>query len=97
MHAMIEARRIDPKRVDRAIRELKARPLGGGRYEVFGGSEPHWVNLTASDAAGRCDCADHLWKGVVCKHMIAALIAEKHAAVFPLALERYVLISKGAN
>ena len=40
-----------------------------------GGEEPHWVDLYTA-AYPRCDCADHLWRDAICKHILAALIRE---------------------
>jgi hypothetical protein len=61
---------VDPARLRKAMR-LEARRVGSGQYEVRG----HWVDLYSPDVP-RCDCADHLWKDQICKHMLAAMLAE---------------------
>lgn len=46
--------------------------LGSSTFKVNG----HHCDLTASDAAGRCTCADYIYrresKGEDCKHLAAA-------------------------
>jgi hypothetical protein len=66
---------IDPNRLSRALR-LNAKPSGAlGRYYVWGGTEPHWVDLY-TEQNPRCDCGDHEWRQLICKHMLAALLRE---------------------
>lgn len=59
-----------------ARQRLPVRRVGPGRYRVG----QHDVDLHASDAAGRCTCADYLYrkesKGLDCRHMRAARILE---------------------
>lgn len=43
--------------------------LPKGHYYVTGGQEPHYVCLTDLT----CDCADHLWRDTLCKHIKACL------------------------
>lgn len=75
---------IDTTRLVKAM-TLRARRLGQGRYRIDGGSEPHFVDLVSPDVP-RCDCGDHLYRDSICKHMLAALICERHPAVFDAAL-----------
>jgi hypothetical protein len=65
---------VDPARLERSV-SLAAVRMGPGRYRVSGGSEEHWVDLR-SPQHPRCDCADHLWRDRVCKHMLVALLHE---------------------
>jgi hypothetical protein len=65
---------IDPDRLERSL-QLHASRAGPGRFRVEGGAHTHWVDLYTSDLP-RCDCADHLWREQVCKHILAALLRE---------------------
>jgi len=65
---------VEEGRLERCL-DLHVRPLGGGRYYVSGGCEPHYVDLR-SPFLPRCDCGDHLWRERVCKHILAALLRE---------------------
>lgn len=65
---------VDRSRLERSLR-LHGERVGHGRYHFTGGSEPHWVDLY-TEAFPRCDCADHLWRDAICKHILAALIRE---------------------
>ena len=65
---------IDTARLERGLR-LHGEKVGHGRYRFTGGEEPHWVDLYTA-AYPRCDCADHLWRDAICKHILAALIRE---------------------
>lgn len=70
---------IDLARLERSLR-LHGERCGHGRYRFDGGTEPHWVDLyTASHP--RCDCADHLWRDTICKHILAALLREGNEPV----------------
>jgi hypothetical protein len=40
----------------------------------------HWVDLTSADVP-RCDCGDHTFRDVLCKHILACLLAESHPVV----------------
>lgn len=55
-----------------ARQRLPVRRVGPGRYRVG----EHDVDLHASDAAGRCTCADYVFrkesKGLDCRHIRAA-------------------------
>jgi hypothetical protein len=63
---------VDAARLTRGL-ELHVERAGYGRFRVSGGDEPHWVDL-ADPGTPRCDCGDHLWRGVACKHLLAALL-----------------------
>jgi hypothetical protein len=65
---------VDRSRLERSL-GLHGERVGYGRYHFTGGSEPHWVDLYTA-AFPRCDCADHLWRDAICKHILAALIRE---------------------
>src|SRR5687768_5427681 len=65
---------VDLSRLERGL-GLRVERAGEGRYQVFGGDEPHWVDLH-STAHPRCDCGDHLWRESVCKHILAAMLRE---------------------
>ncbi len=70
---------IDRARLARSLR-LAGVKVGEGRYRVDGGREAHWVDLYTASIP-RCDCADHLWRESVCKHILAALVREGHERV----------------
>jgi hypothetical protein len=69
---------IDLGRLERAL-ALQAFPVGGRRFEVTGGEETHFVDLTPG-AASPCDCPDLAWRGGPregpCKHLLRARLAE---------------------
>jgi len=65
---------VDPARLERSL-GLRVRRLGHGRYRVWGGKEPHWVDLYTRRMP-RCDCGDHIWREKVCKHILAAMLRE---------------------
>ena len=65
---------IDSARVERGV-QLECEDLGDGRYRVTGGDSVHWVDLVSLDHP-RCDCGDYLWRDVVCKHIVAAMLRE---------------------
>jgi len=65
---------IDPARLERSL-GLRVRRVGRGRYQVWGGREPHWVDLYTRRMP-RCDCGDHIWRERVCKHILAVLLRE---------------------
>ena len=65
---------IGPDRLLRAL-ELGVERVGRGRYRVTGGDESHYVDLI-DPGVERCDCADHLLRQVVCKHLLACLLRE---------------------
>jgi hypothetical protein len=75
----LEQLSIDRGRLERSLTLAGVR-VGDGRYRVDGGREAHWVDLYTA-AIPRCDCADHLWREAVCKHILAALIREGHERV----------------
>ncbi len=62
----------DPYRLRRA-RDLRVQPLGGGRYRVTGGTDPHEVRERAGTL--RCDCADFRKGQPRCKHILAVRLA----------------------
>lgn len=70
---------IDLSRLERSL-GLRAEPQGRGRYRVWGGREPHWVDLHSAHHP-RCDCGDHLWRERICKHILAALLREGNEQV----------------
>lgn len=77
--------KFDRKRVNRALGIVQARKvalLPNGAALVEGNSEPaYWVNSEG------CDCPDHLWRGVTCKHQIARFIALKMQVLSAPSLE----------
>lgn len=72
---------VDLGRLERAL-ALQAFAVGQRRFEVTGGEEPHFVDLSP-DAASPCDCPDLAWRGGAdpspCKHVLRARLAEGHA------------------
>ena len=65
---------VDLPRLERSLR-LSGERVGEGRYRVSGGVEAHWVDLYTAQYP-RCDCADHLWREAICKHILAALLRD---------------------
>lgn len=65
---------VDSARLERSLK-LRAEPVGRGRYRVWGGEDPHWVDLYTRRMP-RCDCGDHIWRDRVCKHILAAMLRE---------------------
>jgi uncharacterized Zn finger protein len=65
---------VETGRLERGV-TLVAERVGRGRYQVTGGREQHWVDLTTPNQP-RCDCGDHVWRDRVCKHILAALLRE---------------------
>ena len=65
---------VDPARLERSL-GLRVRRIGRGRYRVWGGSEPHYVDLYTRRMP-RCDCGDHIWRDRVCKHILAVMLRE---------------------
>lgn len=65
-------------RVEHALL-LQAHPIGPRRFEVSGGAEHHFVDLSPV-AACPCDCGDLIWRGGrrpgPCKHMLRCMLAE---------------------
>jgi len=70
----IERVGIDLDRLERSL-NLHALRTGPGRFRIDGGAHAHWVDLYTTDLP-RCDCADHLWRERICKHILAALLRE---------------------
>ena len=70
---------IELGRVERGV-QLVCEAIGDRKYRVTGGDYTHWVDLVSPDHP-RCDCGDHLWREVVCKHIIAARLREGDEAV----------------
>lgn len=68
---------IDLGRLERAL-SLQAVPLGGLRFEISGGEDRHYVDLSPT-APCPCDCGDMIWRGGPsdgpCKHMLRARLA----------------------
>jgi hypothetical protein len=83
----IERVGIDFDRLERSL-ALRAERIGPGRFRVDGGEHTHWVDLYTADLP-RCDCADHLWRERVCKHILAGLLREGDEQVLG-ALQRLV-------
>lgn len=65
---------IEPDRLLRAL-HLEVERIGRGEYRVSGGEETHYVDLI-NPSVERCDCADHLLREIVCKHLLACLLRE---------------------
>jgi hypothetical protein len=70
---------VDRSRLERSL-GLRGERVGHGRYHFTGGKDPHWVDLYTA-AFPRCDCADHIWRDAICKHILAALIREGNERV----------------
>jgi hypothetical protein len=70
---------LDLARLERSL-GLRAEPAGEGRYRIVGGEHDHWVDLYTA-AYPRCDCGDYLWRDLVCKHILAALMREGNEQV----------------
>lgn len=70
---------VDLARLARSL-VLNGERVDYGRYRVTGGREPHWVDLYTARTP-RCDCADHLWRDEICKHILAALLREGNERV----------------
>lgn len=72
---------VDLGRLERAL-ALQAFPVGRRRFEVTGGEESHFVDLSPG-APSPCDCPDLVWRGGPgegrCKHVLRARLAEGHA------------------
>jgi hypothetical protein len=83
---------IDSDRLERSL-GLRAERLGPGRFRIEGGEHTHWVDLYTADLP-RCDCADHLWREQICKHILAALLREGDDHVLA-ALQRLVAQLRG--
>lgn len=81
---------IDRGRFHRALFLGTAR-IGGGQYRVFDPLKPlkheeaHHVDLYSNDTP-RCDCGDHEYRQLLCKHILACLLVEKH----PVAVQALV-------
>jgi hypothetical protein len=84
----IERVGIDLDRLERSL-GLQAQRVGPGRFRIDGGEHTHWVDLYTADLP-RCDCADHLWRERICKHILAALLREGDEQVLG-ALRRLVV------
>lgn len=69
---------VELGRLESALR-LRVREIGPHRFEVTGGAEPHFVDLSPGTACP-CDCGDFTWRGGShpgpCKHMLRAMLAE---------------------
>lgn len=79
---------IDPIRLEKALTLTVRSAHQDGTGEVLDGcyfavdaAHPeddtggHWVDLYSADVP-RCDCGDHTFREVVCKHILAALLVE---------------------
>lgn len=70
--------------LDRLARafSLTVAALGGGRYQVTGGSAPngHTVTILAGEQVPTCSCRDSRTR-VVCKHSVAVLLTQAPAAL----------------
>ena len=64
---------IDEGRLARAV-HLDATRVGSGHrcYQVTGGARTHVVDLDD----GLCDCEDHLWRNMTCKHILVCQLRE---------------------
>jgi hypothetical protein len=65
---------IETTRLEKSL-GLVGEWVAEGQYRVTGGHDAHWVDLYTA-AYPRCDCADHLWRDAICKHILAALLRE---------------------
>lgn len=65
---------VDPARLVRAL-QLSVVRIDRGRYETSGGKAVHYVDLI-DPAMERCDCADFIWRQIVCQHLLACLLRE---------------------
>ena len=73
--ATTDATAIEPGRLRRAVFLDVVRLGPGRRYLVSGGARSHVLELDTDD--GRlCDCEDHLWRNLVCKHILACQLRE---------------------
>jgi hypothetical protein len=76
--------RVDPVRLMRAIGCYRVVPGSRYGYErqyaVIGGVEEYAVDLR-DEAACPCDCGDHTWRDLLCKHALAALLYEGNQRV----------------
>jgi hypothetical protein len=70
----IERVGIDFDRLERSL-GLRAERIRPGRFRIAGGEHTHSVDLYTTDLP-RCDCADHLWRERICKHILAGLLRE---------------------
>jgi hypothetical protein len=76
---------IEKGRLGRALFLGTAR-IGDGQFRVFNPLTPldeestHHVDLYSSDIP-RCDCGDHEYRGMICKHILACLLVERHPVV----------------
>lgn len=89
---------IDKTKLERAL-TYRAEPMQGeraGRYVVYDALDPvkqsHHVDLHSSDVP-RCDCGDFTYrgeaKGILCKHILACLLAEEHPVVADALVEYF--------
>jgi helicase len=69
---------VDPYRLRRAL-ELRVTPLGGRRFRVVGGSDPHIVKQL--DITYRCDCGDFRKGQRNCKHVLAVRMHRQERTV----------------
>ncbi len=69
---------IEPRRLARAlwleVERLMVEQWDTRQYrvtgaEAFASTAPHDVTVTTADGE-RCDCADHVYRGSVCKHVL---------------------------
>ena len=66
---------IESGRLRRAVFLDVVRVGPGRRCLVSGGARSHVVDLDAED--GRlCDCEDHAWRDMICKHLMACQLRE---------------------
>lgn len=63
---------IELRRLARAI-HLDVQRVGDGLYRVSGGEQEHLVDLRATQ---ECDCEDRAYRGAVCAHLLACMLAE---------------------
>ena len=65
----------EPKRLQRAITQLRSEQLGSVEYRVWGGQHEHHVKL---DVDPPCDCEDFHYRGreVLCAHVLHCLMRE---------------------
>lgn len=80
---------VDLARLARAV-HLNLEPLPGGRWKVFGGQEPHVVDLRLRPP---CDCVDAALRDGPCTHVLAARLRQGDVEVLG-ALRQLVVVPK---
>lgn len=66
----------DTKRIDKAL-----------GYLMSGEAEKKWMEYATTTE--RCDCPDHQYRGVYCKHMLSKMIDIKHDQIMDEEIYQY--------